>query len=351
LKYSGAVIILGAGASKGACVVGRKTPPLDAEFLQTTSKMFSRLRANGNNRERVTVWNTFKGHLNRAGLEFDDIKDWRLEQLSTFLEARANLKGLQLNVGRPRDHTQALRSLKLLVAHVLLSSGGAQQCLLHRLLLQAVQPKAIISFNYDLIVDQTLLELGWLNWSRVAYCGSKVAHVLNSNGNLYFRQIHAAKMKHSIPLIKLHGSINWERMSRKDGYRLSGVRLPESGRNTFELASIPGNPFLIPPVASKIEIKEGVLRKHWNLAVDYLHDASSWIIWGYSFPQTDTISQVLFKTALTRNRRSKPVIVVNPDATVVRRVKEVCQKVSIDHYVSMESLLLDWKLLNQVQVK
>ena len=349
MKYSGAVIILGAGASKGARLVGRKTPPLDTEFLQATSKMFSRLRANGNNKERVIVWNAFKNHLKRAGLKFDDIKDWRLEQLSTFLEARANLKGLQLNVGRPRDHTQALHSLKRLVAHVLRSSGGGQTCLLHRLLLQAVRPKAIISFNYDLIVDQTLLELNWLNWSKVDYCGSKVARVLNANGNLYYRQIHAARLKFAVPLVKLHGSINWERMSRKDGYRLSGVRLPESGRNTFELDSIPGNPFLIPPVASKIEIKEGVLRKHWNLAVDYLHHASSWVIWGYSFPQTDTISQVLFKTALTQNRKPKPVIVVNPDAMVVERVKEVCQKVSIDHYVSMESLLLDWKRLTPEQ--
>jgi hypothetical protein len=147
--------------------------------------------------------------------------------------------------------------------------------------------------------------------------------------------------------MKLHGSIHWERMDRKDGYRLGGARLPDAKRKTFKVSWIPDDPFLIPPVASKIEIKQGALREHWNSALDYLHEAPAWIIWGYSFPQTDTISQVLFKTALARNKKPKPVVVVNPDSSAAHRVVEVCRKVRIEHHATMEAMLLDWGKLHE----
>ncbi len=345
MKVSSSVVVLGAGASRGARVAGTRTPPLDSDFLDAASRMFSHLHARGPNAARVKAWLSFKTHLRRAGVRFEDVKHWRLEQLSTFLEARANLKGLQLNVGRPKDHAQALQALRVVVCHVLRSSGGEQACSLHRLLFEAVRPKAVISFNYDLIADQTLLDLGRLDWSKTAYRGGATARVPSVEGGSYYRQVRASPLNGAVPLVKLHGSIHWERMSRQDGYRLSGVRLPESGRRTFEILWVPDDPYLIPPVASKIEIKEGALRKHWYAALDYLHDARSWIIWGYSFPQTDTVSQVLFRTAIAKNKKPKPVIVVNPDATAAQRVIEVCRKVTVQHYVSLEALLLDWEVL------
>lgn len=341
MKLNRSVIVLGAGASKGAKIAGGRTPPLDSDFLEAASKIFNRRRARGAYRQQVQAWNSFTGHLKRAGLRFEDVKSWRLEQLSTFLEARASLKGLQLDVGRPRDYAEALRALRVAVGYVLIESGGARICSLHKLLFDNVNPSAVISFNYDLIADQTLLALGRLNWRKAEYRGASVANVPSTNDASYYKQIHAGRMTGAIPLVKLHGSIHWERLKRTDGYRISGARLPEGGRSIFEMISVPDDPFLIPPIAAKIEIKEGALREHWYRAVDYLHEAKSWIIWGYSFPQTDTISQVLFRTALTRNRKSKRVIVVNPDVTVAKRVVEVCRKVKVQHFPSMESLLVE----------
>src|SRR5437762_10868340 len=96
----GAAIILGAGASKGAQVLGKRTPPLDAEFLRVTIEYFRRKRARGKGQSIVKVWNDFCKNLRSAGLDPAIIGHWRLEQLSTFLEARANLKGMQLSRGR-----------------------------------------------------------------------------------------------------------------------------------------------------------------------------------------------------------------------------------------------------------
>ena len=343
--YRNAVIVLGAGASRGARLSSDRTPPLDAELLKVASEMFTGLHASGPNKRSVEAWRSFKDHLTRARLQFKDVRDWRLEQLSTFLEARAHLTGLQLGVGRPTDHAQALQALKKLVGHVLVKCGGDQSCSLHRQLFQAVRPRAVVTFNYDLIADQTLLEIGWLNWTRSDYRGVRLANVASGEDKSYPRQVPQQRLEGATTLLKLHGSIHWERLKKKEAYRLSGIKFPESKTKPFIFASVPETPFLIPPVASKVEIKEVALRQHWYSALDHLHEASSWIIWGYSFPPADTVSQVLFKTALTNNTRKKPVVVVNPDAAVVDRIYDVCRRISIQHYTSMESLLLDWKLL------
>ena len=122
INLKNSVVILGAGASKGALVSGGRTPPLDAEFLAAAADLFRSKRARGKNRAMVVSWNSFKRHLAGAGLKFREVKGWRLEQLSTFLEARANLRGLQLGRGQPRDYAQALEALKIMVCHVLNAS-------------------------------------------------------------------------------------------------------------------------------------------------------------------------------------------------------------------------------------
>ena len=146
-------------------------------------------------------------------------------------------------------------------------------------------------------------------------------------------------MKDAIPLIKLHGSIHWEKAGRGKGFRLSGTKLPSENANRFDLVNVPDDPYLIPPIAAKFDIQKGPLRERWNSAVADLRYAKSWIIWGYSFPATDTSSHVLFRTALTRNRKQKRVFVINPDSEVAKRVQEVCKKVSVTHFTSVEACL------------
>ena len=345
VKVPSPVLVLGAGASHGSKVPGHRTPPLDGNFLAETGKLFAGLHSRGSNQARIETWQAFKKQLTKAGLRFEEVRNWRLEQLSTFLEARGNLKGLQLYQGRPREHTVALDMLKQVVAHVLLASGGQEACPLHKLLIASVKPRAVVSFNYDLIADQTMLSLGILNWKAAAYRGAKCAKIPTGTGSLRSFAIPQSRKKGTIPLIKLHGSIHWEEAGRAKGFRLSGVHLPSETKNRFSVVNVPQNPYLIPPVAAKIDIQKGPLRARWYSAVDQLHDAKSWIIWGYSFPVTDTISQVLFRTALARNKKKKPVFVINPDHSVAGRVQEVCKKVSVKHFTSMEGFLYEMGIL------
>jgi len=227
------------------------------------------------------------------------------------------------------------------ICHVLQHHGGTGVCELHKNLLALIEPTVVISFNYDLIVDQSMLDVDLLNWRLETYRGATHAAVPTERSTAY-KQIYARHLPKEVPLLKLHGSMNWERRQRGDGFRLSGCLLPGADRKLFEYRRVQKEPYIIPPIASKIEIKQPELRERWRLAMRYLHDAPAWILWGYSFPLTDTISQVLFRTALSRNRKNKPVLVViNPDASVAGRVKDVCRKVTVQHYPSVERFLLD----------
>lgn len=338
MNFKRASIVLGAGASKGARLGIERTPPLDSEFLAVAADYFHRKKARNGRQPDVTAWRLLQRHLKAAGLNTKETKHWRLEQLSTFLEARASLKGLQLGQGRPRDYSEALEALKVAVCHTLRMEGGTRPCSLHRKLFELVRPSAVVTFNYDLVADQSMLAAGLLDWRRPYYRGATYARVPGTSG---YVRVPRALRKKGTPLLKLHGSVNWARLSKGDGYRLSGCEFPNTSEPRFSYSEVPEDPYIVPPVAAKIQIRQKALRTLWRQALHSLHDAPAWIIWGYSFPITDTISQVLFRTALAKNRKPKPVIVVNPDASVVSRIKDVCQKVSVKYYPSMERFLLD----------
>jgi len=92
MNYHRAVLVLGAGASRGARIGGGKTPPLDLDFLASAADFFKGKHARGPHKGKVKAWKAFAAHLPGVGLKFSEIRHWRLEQLSTFLEARASLR-------------------------------------------------------------------------------------------------------------------------------------------------------------------------------------------------------------------------------------------------------------------
>lgn len=338
-----AAIILGAGASKGAWLDGRLTPPLDAEFLTVAKSLPAFQRRPGSRalRTHYSVWTKFNDFLERAGLAYDEVDSWRLEQLSTFLEARATLRGLQLEQGRPVEFRAALEKLKGVVSSVLVQRGGGSSCQLHRRLFEVVETAGVVSFNYDLIVDQTLAELGLLKWDAPPYRGaSRMRAPKFGRKRIELVDVPRFSGRNHVPLFKIHGSINWERHSEQEhGHRLAGI-VPTGVPNAMLAAYFqPKLPLIIPPVAAKVEIPDE-LGSVWKGALRMLALSERWIFWGYSFPQTDTISQVLFRSALN-GRANKPVVVINPDHAVAQRVKSVCRRVDVSYFPSVERFLLE----------
>ncbi|HRK06592.1 MAG TPA: SIR2 family protein [Pseudobdellovibrionaceae bacterium] len=348
LFAGGVTVVLGAGASKGASLPGKTTPPLDVELLAYAFDRFTRIRARGVNRSAKQAWKSFCEELKKTGLKPNEVKDWRLEQLSTFLEARANLRGLQLYRGKPKNFKKALEELERVIAYTLWACGGDRVCPIHRSLFQATRPNAVVSFNYDLIADQTLLDLKWLHLDDKLYRGALTAMVPSaSSGSLYARKISPPDVDRRVPLYKLHGSIHFGRRGRGKDFGLNGVSLPSESESLFTYRQVPKRPLIIPPVAAKMDIPSSSFKERWEEALDRLHETRHWIIWGYSFPTTDTISHVLFKSALANNRKKKNVYVINPDHTVAHRIERSLKKVNVRSFVSAEKFLFEHKALVQ----
>ncbi len=338
IKLKNYSIILGAGASKGADV-GDRSPPLDSEFL---SQAFSLFNKSGRGAAGISDWRDLKKKLKSAGIKTDaSLKRMKLEQLSTYLEARANMPALQHSAGKPAKYSKAMTALAQVICRTLEATNGTRHCPIHESLFKLTNPTCIITFNYDLIADQTLVGMNKLAWHKKIYCGGSLRIFRGSRS--YTQSRPNRRSRGCVPLLKLHGSMNWVAHQRGGNHSLY-TRGPSE--KDIRYPSPPPHPLIVAPVASKIEIRKDSLLDIWKEAGRLLRKSPGWIIWGYSFPDLDTVTRVLFRTAIARNRKPKPVIVINPDAGVVDRIKDTLgDKVRVRHFPSIERLLLEQRVL------
>jgi len=336
-NFKGYAVLLGAGASFGA-KVGDATPPLDGDFLSVAQKTLGTMP--DHSRERH-AWESFTKALDQAGMPIGEVVNDRLEHLSTYLEARVRMSHLQGKRGRPRAYKQVLEELKKVVCEVLAARGGTRACTLHRKLFEWVTPSSVITFNYDLIADATLVEMGQLNWTAARYAGSKQVRLAMKGGRHRTVRLPRPRNRGCIPFLKLHGSIHWESMKKGKKHCLAG--LEELPSRSLKYSRPPAWPMVVPPVAAKMEIADGALKKLWSEALSDLKSAPGWIIWGYSFPKTDTVTQVLCRAAMSMGVARKLVVVINPDASVADRVASSLglKAVSVWRWPSIERFLYD----------
>lgn len=331
-------IILGAGASCGAAV-GQSAPPLDAEFLAVAQRVMGSGKKKRGDPDKM-AWVALCGALKKAGIRKSEISTYRLELLSTYLEARANMPSLQHKVGSPADYEKALEELANVICRTLVRTNGTKACLLHRALFETVSPHCIVNFNYDLIADQTLQLMNSLSWAKNSYAGTSL-YITPQTGKPYTRQVPDRRFRNSISYLKLHGSINWQAHERGRSFSLTVSEMPIAN-TLLQYSGPPPKPMVVPPVAAKMDIRSGSIRDLWKSAAASLRSAPGWIIWGYSFPTTDTVTQVLCRTALGKNKKPKPVIIINPDLSVGHRVKTILNNVRIKgQWNSVERFLFD----------
>jgi hypothetical protein len=173
---------------------------------------------------------------------------------------------------------------------------------------------AIITFNYDVMIDYAAYNLG-----------------------IPVHYVEAADHDpSSIPLLKIHGSTNWARCTQPDcknqfqplrpappPYALFGdeaaVRFDMVGRVMSEAACQTCKahktlePIIIPPTWAK-DIRDTPLPAIWNKAVSVIREAQQIIVIGYSMPVTDTFFQYLLTLGLSENPHLNRVVIVNPAA-------------------------------------
>jgi hypothetical protein len=197
-----------------------------------------------------------------------------------------------------------------------------------------------ITFNYDDLLDRALWKSGnktvvsspiW--WSPIGGYG-----FFCRPSSICIQDTVLTKNITALNLLKLHGSTNWRlRLGSPEPYALEDILchsewlyedwLPGFIPNLPETDDcLEAEPFIVPPVLSKSTfIQQPILRHLWSKAYKILEEAQRVVFVGYSFPDTDLGTSVLFREPFQRSPE--------PEILVVNKAKTTGEQTStIDRY-------------------
>jgi hypothetical protein len=168
---------------------------------------------------------------------------------------------------------------------------------------------AVVTTNYDLLAERGLRHRPMRRPKRpgIYYGGLRRPQILTGTALPFSvakpdRQI---ELDGSIPLYKLHGSLNW-------GFEAGVLTLYQDNRSAFRYGS---DAQIVPPVLEKEAPSR--LVGVWNGAKQALSSCSTWIVCGYSLPPYDqAITQVF--TDATKARAVTKIFLLDPNAEVLR---------------------------------
>ena len=143
----------------------------------------------------------------------------------------------------------------------------------------------------------------------------------------------------TVPILKLHGSLNWYTTTR------SATDVPSTMRATAKYKctqrrsippqltfTYPGKrgrkrwytwPVIVPPVYEKGAFIGTALGPVWEAARRSLEGATTIVVYGYSFPLGDQQGRSFFRRARASNGALKCVVVINPDQNAAAEAREV----------------------------
>lgn len=148
---------------------------------------------------------------------------------------------------------------------------------------------------------------------------------------------HPLNKLYEPPFLKLHGSINWFTYTGISASQFADdtVREDNLGKTIIYRSAhydhrfkpeIDGEiiqPVIVTPVLNKEIYQRPIIPEIWKLAFKELSTCKKLIVGGYSFPATDFNTKRLFLEAFA-NHTLEELIVINPDTSVVKLVKDLC---------------------------
>lgn len=304
VKDTQATVILGAGASRGAsCFEDSLLPaPLDSDFFSLMQHV-------------QHLDPLLGGFLDFLRDELGTGACPRMEEFFTQLEAldefHINLK-IQPGPKVRRYSVQLGKFVNITAAffrQIYLRSGkGHRTCEFHGALAKALNAgDSILSFNYDCLMDMALKEAGGRSWNSSGGYG-----VVVENGAEAWQSTFSGpgpRARDSIRLLKLHGSLNWDRTGACGP---AAVKLRDDPYSSLNRSSNE----IVPPVWDKTIGDDDVYCALWKEARRILRTGPVLISVGYSVPPTDLLSQALIRVAAAERastRKLSHLIVVNPD--------------------------------------
>lgn len=220
---------------------------------------------------------------------------------------------------------------------------------------------ALITFNHDLVIENALCRLlepkGRWRGVQALYGDIPLHEVVHSTGHR-FPVPGDEQGNMQVPLLKLHGSLNWvfdvtaeqpqlDEVFPKQLNRL--LLLPDKITEELGLLyvykreqDVGGErdlwPFVVPPIYDKGNlVGNEIIRNLWDKAKAVLERADRLVIFGYSLPEGDHVAIQLLRSGLGHRRCLASLVCINTDAHIVARMSEKLGARSVEFYTDVGS--------------
>lgn len=249
--------------------------------------------------------------------------DWVLSRISTLpFEYRRSLERTfytlhlrsYLNrklAGADRSGEEAVVSnFARAVVALLRKAHGIHICGNHEFLLNGLGRKdAIISFNYDLVVERALRK----------YAEKRAVDFIPA---IYGLKIDDPPVPHCPRILKLHGSVNWELDG--EGFHVRTAAWDDFGDTPgYRGYSGEGTKF---PIFLPFWDKQVTRRPWltlWQRALQQLKETRYIIVWGFSLQTTDVKARELFTISVPDMGTGRKLCVIDPSSATRDRWREL----------------------------
>tara|TARA_R110002020_G_scaffold26323_4_gene85021 strand:- start:12584 stop:13561 length:978 start_codon:yes stop_codon:yes gene_type:complete len=164
--------------------------------------------------------------------------------------------------------------------------------------LKALSPKnsTVISFNYDDLVEKSVINLG-----GTFHYGIATKHE---------NQIGSSYHGNGLAVLKMHGSLNWAYADKRE----ANFTVFEDAAAVLKAGLVPQ---IVPPTWNKTIAKK--LAEVWSSAITRLETATRIYVVGFSMPQTDMHFKYLLAAGLQKNFSLREIVFVDPSDTIPTR--------------------------------
>ncbi|MDP3103396.1 MAG: SIR2 family protein [Candidatus Methanoperedens sp.] len=295
--YPKEVFFLGAGASVSGGV------PTFADFRDKANKVLYNMKQERENRGRTPLFQNALNYWN------ENFNDYNIEEYYSAIEMDE-----QLNHNNSIT-TENLKDFIGLTIDILRKKLNTPS---YKCLVEYKVAKAIITTNWDILLERSITELERTIFDKNAYI-NYIA--IQSRDEINPKTLTPIML--STPIMKLHGSLNW-------GYCSECGKIYYFNKPMYDALYSFDNvtcrthkdirlmPFIVPPTLSKLEKTEpnvkspySQLNSIWSKASEYLRSCEKIYFIGYSFPETDVQIRFFISNALRENSNLKEIIIVS----------------------------------------
>ncbi|MGI9250176.1 MAG: hypothetical protein ACR2PR_03135 [Pseudohongiellaceae bacterium] len=220
----------------------------------------------------------------------------------------------------------------------------------------------IITFNYDLHIEKTLLLLNdqkqhhkhegkILNFPYLYNLKDKPV-VLRSQEKSIKKFPKASYSTRCISLLKLHGSLNWFSLHTSSNPSIKAlfntkrnIRIKQSKDVNVVIHSPKSKqakdifPVIIPPIIGKGAVIPKQMARLWPLAENWLDTATEVIVFGYSFPVTDSEGVHMLENTIGQSQHCRHIFSINPDPSVITRMGMIPKRKPVTLFPNINSFM------------